>query len=319
MPEMLQFCGRRFRVYRSAHKTCDTLKTGKNRAMNDAVHLEGLRCDGEAHGQCQAACLLFWKTAWLKRCSGPEGQEPEASPKQPHRLGVVTSRADLEITTSSTQLPENGGEPVPLYRCQATEMYRATTRLPWWDLRHYVKDLATGNVSVVDFVRYVAIATYNRVARLYWRLRPYPFVSGLAGRTTPSVELHLREGEWVEVRSKDEIMRTLKGGGNRNRGLTFDVEMVPYCGGKYRVLRKVEQIINEKTGKMLRFKSPCLILDGVVCRGCLSQNRLFCPRSIYSYWHEVWLKRLSGPAKAPGAAPSMRREARATEPLDRTL
>ena len=25
MPEMLQYCGRRFRVFKSAHKTCDTL------------------------------------------------------------------------------------------------------------------------------------------------------------------------------------------------------------------------------------------------------------------------------------------------------
>ena len=29
MPEMLQFCGQRFRVYKSAHKTCDKIqKTG---------------------------------------------------------------------------------------------------------------------------------------------------------------------------------------------------------------------------------------------------------------------------------------------------
>ena len=33
-----------------------------------AVHLE-TRCDGSAHGGCQASCLLFWKDAWLKPVS----------------------------------------------------------------------------------------------------------------------------------------------------------------------------------------------------------------------------------------------------------
>src|SRR4030095_15791040 len=56
MPEMLQYCGKRFRVFKSAHKTCDTIKTYHNRRMTKAVHLEGLRCDGEAHDGCQAGC-----------------------------------------------------------------------------------------------------------------------------------------------------------------------------------------------------------------------------------------------------------------------
>jgi len=54
MPEMLQYCGRQFRVYKSAHKTCDTIETFVIRRMSNAVHLDGLRSDGEAHGGCQA-------------------------------------------------------------------------------------------------------------------------------------------------------------------------------------------------------------------------------------------------------------------------
>src|SRR5262245_51326612 len=68
MPEMLKFCGRRFRVAKRAHKTCDTIDNrGLRRMENPAVHLEGLRCDGAAHGGCQARCMLFWKEAWLRR------------------------------------------------------------------------------------------------------------------------------------------------------------------------------------------------------------------------------------------------------------
>ena len=71
MPEMLQFCGRRFVVDKIAFKTCDTATWTGLRRLTDTVHLAGVRCDGEAHGGCQAGCLIFWKTAWLTRVSGP--------------------------------------------------------------------------------------------------------------------------------------------------------------------------------------------------------------------------------------------------------
>ena len=69
MPEMLQFCGKRFKVFKRAHKTCDTINYTGARHMADAVHLDGVRCDGNSHGGCQAECLIFWKEIWLKRVS----------------------------------------------------------------------------------------------------------------------------------------------------------------------------------------------------------------------------------------------------------
>src|SRR5262245_31670104 len=67
MPEMLKYCGQRVRVYKRADKTCDTIEYSGSRRMLNTVHLEGLRCNGSAHGGCQAGCLLFWKEAWLLR------------------------------------------------------------------------------------------------------------------------------------------------------------------------------------------------------------------------------------------------------------
>src|SRR5262247_2520271 len=66
MPEMFAFCGKRFQVYKRAHKTCDTVFPVRGRRVPRAVHLE-TRCDGQAHGGCQAGCLIFWKEAWLKK------------------------------------------------------------------------------------------------------------------------------------------------------------------------------------------------------------------------------------------------------------
>jgi hypothetical protein len=106
--------------------------------------------------------------------------------------------------------------------------------------------------------------------------------------TTPTLELNVQPGEFVQVRSQDEILATLDRR-NRNRGLLFDSEMVRYCGGTFRVLKRVNQIVDERTGKMMRMKSPCIILDGVAC---VSEYHRLCPRAIYHYWREAWLRRV---------------------------
>ncbi len=77
----------------------------------------------------------------------------------------------------------------------------------------------------------------------------------------------------------------------KTRGLWFDWEMKPYCGGRYRVLDRVERLIDERSGKMIEISSDCLILDGVVCSGEHSQKHWFCPRATYPYWREAWLRR----------------------------
>ena len=75
MPQMFQYCGKRFKVYKRAHKTCDTIALNwdsPGRSVPDGIHLD-LRCDGKAYGGCQAVCLIFWKEQWLKQVDGAEG------------------------------------------------------------------------------------------------------------------------------------------------------------------------------------------------------------------------------------------------------
>ena len=275
MPEMLQYCGRPFRVYRRADKTCDTVWVTGSLRMTNAVHLDGLRCDGGHHGGCQAACLLFWKEAWLKPVAAP------ASADTP-RL----TRAELEGLTTR-QDPASEHERV--FVCQATELPRATTPLHWWDPRHYLRELWSGNVGLGTFFRVLAIAWFNFVQNLR-KGTVYPSFHGVLQKT-PSRRLDLQPGERVRVRSLKEIEATLNTK-RRNRGMSFGVEMVRYCGGEYRVLQRVTQIINERTGKMMQLPGECLILDGVTCRGHLGREKLFCPRSIYPFWREVWLERV---------------------------
>ena len=299
MPEMLQFCGKRFLVSKSAHKSCDTISDWKTiRGQANAVHLEGLRCDGGAHGGCQAGCLLFWKDTWLKRVNGKNSDS--GSVNVPLNPGEGHSGCELEVLTRATCSTEIPTDPAveKRYFCQATELPQATTPISWWDPRPYLVDILSGNVRIDAFIRYVAIAAFNVAMRFYSRGRPYPYVHGQAQGKTPVELLNLQPGEMVRVRSKEEIMQTINEG-SRNRGLWFDVEMVPFCGKTFRVLRRVERIINEKTGRLISLPNDCLILEGVECSGCFSRYRLFCPRRIYPYWREIWLRRTDEVKRKP--------------------
>ena len=104
-------------------------------------------------------------------------------------------------------------------------------------------------------------------------------ILGDAAEKTPSEVMNLKPGELVQVRSKNEIMRPINAG-QKNRGLWYDEEKLPYCNTVHRVLARVEIVIDEKTGKMINIPGSCIILNGVVCSGNHSSNRLFCPRSI---------------------------------------
>ena len=69
----------------------------------------------------------------------------------------------------------------------------------------------------------------------------------------------------VRIKTKEEIVRTLDVN-NRNRGMSFDPDMVAYCGQQARVLRRVERVIDERTGRLLSMKRACIVLEDVTCR-----------------------------------------------------
>ena len=318
MPQMFQFCGRRFRVFKRAHKTCDTVNDYTGRRMEDAVHLEGVRCDGEAYGGCEAGCLIFWKEAWLKRVSDPKSP----SSTDLARIDVEENSSAVRCTEldviAGTRKPSEPGKSGRAFVCQATQVPAATEPLAWWEWRQYLEDLTSRNVSLdrmargflyMFFQHRVLTFKYRLVPLLRWlydrvqSLRggvPYPRRRGEIpkGKPTPTLKLDLQPGEWVRVKSYQEILATCDES-DRNRGMKFDAEMVPYCGRTFRVLKRATKILNEKTGELQELTNPCIILDGVVCQSRYSECRLFCPRSIYPYWREIWLERVSGPGPGP--------------------
>jgi len=281
MPEMLQFAGQRFQVTARADKTCDTISQTGGRRMLNTIHLE-TRCDGSAHGGCQASCLLFWKNDWLKpageRSVAGEGNRPEAG------------RFDLAQLEAATIKRGSAMDSEVRYSCQATELLKATTPLRWWDIRQYWRDWRSGNVRLARLLRVFSMAVFNAVQRRRGGAYGFPHIPARTARVAADQKLGLGEGEMVRVKNVQDIVNTLDDN-SKNRGLWFDAEMVPYCGGTYRVQQRVNQIIDEKTGKMLHFKNECIMLEGVVCQSEYSRGRLGCPRRIASYWREAWLER----------------------------
>jgi len=75
MPQMFEYCGRRLRVAKRAHKTCDTVNDFIGRRMKEAVHLEGTRCDGKVYGGCQAGCF---RESRYRKGSSPAGRSRTA-------------------------------------------------------------------------------------------------------------------------------------------------------------------------------------------------------------------------------------------------
>jgi hypothetical protein len=306
MPEMLAFAGRTLPLDAVVHRTCDTVKTsgtsGTTRRMTGAVHLQGARCDGSAHGGCQARCLLFWKEDWL-----------EAAPPEDLARSVTTEAAgsvtDVPAVLEAATHGEGHTDAAPVYSCQATEMLRASCFVSPRDPRIWVKDVRSRNAKARTAVASFAVLAFNRWQVASNRL-PAPFrIRG--GRTWPSYvptgekhrfpALDLQPGEIVDVKTQAEIEATLDQKGEL-RGLRFGAEMLPYCGTRARVLARVDRIIDEKTGRMLKL-CDCIILEDVWCQGTF---RALCRRKIYTYWREAWLRRVDERSEGSTIAESTR-------------
>lgn len=267
MPEMAKHCGRRFRVHRRASKVFIDRHYYVAR-LKGWVLLEGVRCDGASHGGCQMACLVFWNDAWLK---------PADAADPTHR-----AHADPTALGDCQDLPTTQRD---RFCCQATELIRATKPLPWWDVRQYVRDLVSRELTIGQFFRMLRILAGNKLRRIRGRA-PADTVTGRQQKASTG-RLNLQPGDLVEVKRRDEIEATLDEDG-RNRGLAISPGMLSCCGGRYRVASRVERVVVEWSGQLRRI-GHTVALEGVTCDGLAQRG---CPRDCYHLWREAWLMRV---------------------------
>jgi hypothetical protein len=270
MPEMVEFCGKRFRVSKRVLKTCyyteATAAGFRKFRTDDVVLLDGLRCSGAAHDGCQKACTIFWRDAWLRRAQDATGQLKVES------AGSERLRARLKTSTG----PKT-------YFCQASELLKATQSLSRRErFTGWLSEVALGNSSILEMAHRIG-------AWLFWRTRR-KFLGEYAhgsSKATPTESLNLRSGELIEVKPMESINQTLNKTGY-NRGLRFFPEMRLLCGRQQRVERRVEKIIVDGTGEMRQLCNT-VFLEGSHC-GCV-YSLGGCPRGEFSYWREIWLRR----------------------------
>lgn len=273
MPEMVRFCGSRHRIASQVHQSC-VEGTGMRR-LTDTFILENVRCDGAAHEDCDKVCAILWRGVWLR------GLPPETAshtPAPPREETIAEPPTTLPVRRS------NG-----TYHCQSTQLASAGQPLRKWDPRRWYQGVIHRGLDPGSALRMLVMPFARKVlARIpggTWRPPRGDLVR------TPEATLGLQPGERVEVRSLAEILTTLDAEG-RNRGLQFTPPMVPFCGRSSRVVRRVDRIIDEATGRVVPIRNTVLLerstCDGhTVCGGC--------PRDAYHLWREIWLKRVSTP------------------------
>jgi hypothetical protein len=211
MPEMVQYCGRTFAVAQRADRTCHG--DGIIRRMPRAVHLANVRCDGSSHGGCQAACLVYWKEAWLERI------DPSRNGRGADHLPPTEESSLLHGKLLPMAVTAPNGNDITRYRCQATEIPRAAGS-PWRlrEVAQYRRDLR--NWDLRKFIRVAVLELFNQwQAFSHRRLPPalriagghlYPFFKGKVPKgETPSETLGLQPGELVRIKSRAEILATL--------------------------------------------------------------------------------------------------------------
>lgn len=146
------------------------------------------------------------------------------------------------------------------------------------------------------------ISTLERIAAFLKRN-----ISQLFNRATPEVIepavlrgdiLDLQPGELVEVRSEQEIRKTLDAS-ERHRGLLFMANMTECCGKQFRVYKRAQTVILEGSGEVRRLKNTVL-LDGAICHG----KGFVCDRSCFFFWREAWLKRVSAGSSSQDRVPN---------------
>lgn len=281
MAEMIPFCGRKARVLRCVDKVYDYGRSKTLRRLRDCVLLAGVRCDGAAHGGCQARCSIFWKTAWLQ----PAGAEAKPDAQGP----VPESAPQRDGATDALQQRQ---EP---YVCQYTEVAASSSPMRKWDIRQDLRPLFSGNVSCAGFCVALLTWQFNWIQRLRGGTAfPEVINSGLA--KTPVAVKNIMANDNVAVSGMAAIGATLDAT-NRNRGLWFDREMVKHCGQRYRVLQRVDRIIDDANGRMVPMKTPCIVLDDVVASG---EFLRFVAQQEYLFWREAWLDPASGKSAGNG-------------------
>lgn len=114
--------------------------------------------------------------------------------------------------------------------------------------------------------------------------------------------MQFRSGDWVVVRSKEEILATLDKNA-RLEGLPFMPEMFQYCGRRIRVSSSAHKTCGPDNGNYVALQTRNLVHLGNRCDGSAHDG---CQNFCQFFWHTDWLRAADAAAGAASAARSNR-------------
>jgi len=184
-------------------------------------------------------------------------------------------------------------------RCQLQIMSEAAERISlitrfklWgWKQQHYIISTTRKIISDPMIVK-------RKMTEKLSRRNSGPSACFAAnGKTSTRSEmlapLGLKGGETVRVKSLKEIEGTLDGQG-RCEGLGYlPVVMNKYCGGVYKVQKRINLFFDERGWRMLKLRNV-VILDDVLCElaANIKEDWAGCDRTCFLFWKEAWLERV---------------------------
>jgi hypothetical protein len=112
--------------------------------------------------------------------------------------------------------------------------------------------------------------------------------AGIVINSSPS---KIMPGDWVRVKSREEIETTLNSL-KELKGCAFLDDMWQYCDRTHQVLQRMERFLDERDYKGKKC-SGLLLLKDVLCTGTPIFGR--CDRCCHYFWREEWLEKIEQP------------------------
>jgi len=97
------------------------------------------------------------------------------------------------------------------------------------------------------------------------------------------------DGDWVRVRSSEEILSTLDPF-KELKGCAFLPNMKEYCGTEQRVLKVMRTFLDERDYKVKKVRG-LVLLENVICHGTPAFGT--CDRCCFLFWREEWLEKIT--------------------------
>jgi len=137
----------------------------------------------------------------------------------------------------------------------------------------------------LHFFKRVLYFSRNRWYLLHYILRRRTMKTNGAGAKLKADTF--KPGDRVRVKSREEIKKILDGW-QHYKGCRFMYEMWQYCGGTFKVYKKVNNFLDERTMKMMK-SDRIVLLEGLICEG--SRPFKNCDKSCYYFWRAEWLEK----------------------------